>query len=224
MILNADEVRNLYGRTAGFYDRALLFYRLIGVDRQRRTAVQRLRLQPGNTVVNLGCGTGANFPFLEKAVGPSGRIIGVDLSAAMLERARLRLDKNDWTNVDLVEGDVRDYALLPETAGVVAAFALEMVPDYDAVIEKIANALPVEGRLALLGVKHPERWPGWLVDLGIFLNRPFGVDRDYAALRPWQAVRRHMTVVEFEELYAGAAYRCVGQPDLKSKPLMADSR
>ena len=224
MILNADEVRALYGRTASFYDRALSLYGLIGIDRQRRKIIERLRLAPGDTVVDLGCGTGANFPFLEKAVGPSGRIIGVDLSAAMLERARSRLQRNGWMNVDLVEADVRDYALPPGVAGVVAAFALEMVPEYDAVIERIANALPVEGRLALLGVKRPERWPEWLVDVVILLNRPFGVNRDYAALRPWQAVRRHMTMIEFEEICAGAVYRCVGQPDLRETTFMTDSQ
>ena len=224
MILNADEVRALYGRTANFYDRALSLYGLIGIDRQRRKIIERLRLAPGDTVVDLGCGTGANFSFLEKAVGPSGRIIGVDLSAAMLERARSRLRRNDWTNVDLVEADVREYALPAGVTGVVATFALEMVPDYDAVIERIAKALPVESRLALLGVKRPERWPQWLVDVGIVLNRPFGVNRDYAALRPWQAVRRHMTMIEFEELYAGAVYRCVGQPNLQETTIMTDSQ
>lgn len=218
MILGSNEVRALYGRTAGFYDRALLYYRLIGVDRQRRKAVERLRLQPGDTVVDLGCGTGANFLSLEKMIGSTGWIIGVDLSGAMLEKAEARIRRHGWSNVDLVEADIRDYVLPPESAGVVAAFALEMVDDYDAVIERIANSMAVDARLAILGLKLPERWPKWLVDFAIRINRPFGVTREYANLRPWQAVRRHMTTIEFTELYAGAAYRCVGQPNRRTTP------
>lgn len=74
--------------------------------------------------------------------------------------------------------------------GVLATFALETVPEYDRIIERATASLSPGGRLALLGLKHPARWPDWLVEMGIWLNRPFGVSRDYAALRPWESVRR----------------------------------
>jgi demethylmenaquinone methyltransferase/2-methoxy-6-polyprenyl-1,4-benzoquinol methylase len=46
-------------------------------DRLRRLTVQQLRLRGGATVLDVGCGTGASFPFLVAAVGPAGRIVGV---------------------------------------------------------------------------------------------------------------------------------------------------
>ncbi len=47
-------------------------------------AVDRLSLQPGDHVLEIGCGTGRNLPFLSAAVGPQGRVYGVDLSPGML--------------------------------------------------------------------------------------------------------------------------------------------
>lgn len=211
MILNRHEIRKLYGRTARLYDLALLGYRLTGIDRHRRETIAQLRLKPGDVVVDLGCGTGANFAALVKSVGPAGRIVGVDLSEAMLARARQRIDRNNWKNIELIEADLLDYAFPPQMSAAIAAFTLEMVPEYDAVISRIAASLPGNGRLGLLGLKHPESWPDWLITLGVWLNKPFGVSRDYENFRPWEAVRRHMRLIEFKELYYGAAYRCVGQ-------------
>jgi ubiquinone/menaquinone biosynthesis C-methylase UbiE len=54
----------------------------------RRRAAQRLGLNPGDRVLEIGCGTGRNLPYLREAVGPEGRIYGVDLSAGMLAKAR----------------------------------------------------------------------------------------------------------------------------------------
>lgn len=211
MILDNDQVKQLYGRTARFYDFALLGYRLLGVTKQRRKAIEQLQLKPGDTVVDLGCGTGANFGLLRQAVGSEGRVIGVDLSAAMLAKARRRADKAGWKNIELVEADLVEWKLPAETAGVLATFALEMVPDYEAVVRHLAEELKPGKRLALLGMKHPERWPEWIVELGIWLNKPFGVSREYESFHPWESVEQHMTTVLFDELYLGAAYRCVGE-------------
>ena len=87
MILDADQVRGLYRRIAPFYDLSLIPFRALGDRRNRLLAVRSLRLQAGDTVVDLGCGTGINIPLLLEAVGPSGRVIGVDLSEEMLSNA-----------------------------------------------------------------------------------------------------------------------------------------
>ncbi|MCI0519466.1 MAG: hypothetical protein L0Z70_04335, partial [Chloroflexi bacterium] len=72
-----------YSRRAPGYDRAVRFFELFSwmgfsIDRWRRQAVAALALQPGGRVVDIGCGTGLNFPLLVQAVGSEGEIIGVD--------------------------------------------------------------------------------------------------------------------------------------------------
>lgn len=210
VLLTSDEIRRLYRRLAPIYDLAVSPYRLLGLTRRREQAVEALRLAPGDTVLDLCCGTGLNFAPLQRAVGPSGRIIGVDLSEAMLRRARERTRRRGWENVDLVVADVASFAI-PCVDGVLATFALEMVPDYDDVIARVAEALPEGGRLALLGLEHPEGWPEWLIRLGVLLNRPFGVRRAYAELQPWTAARWHLKEILHEEFLAGAAYLSVAE-------------
>ena len=211
MILNNEQIKRLYGQTARFYDIALLGYRILGVTKHRRRAIEMLRLRPGDTVVDLGCGTGANLTLLIEAVGDSGRVIGVDLSGAMLAKAREKADRAGWANVELVEADLVQWTIPQGTVGVLATFALEMVPEYDPVIERLAGELLPGRRLSLLGLKHPEKWPEWAVKLGIWLNKPFGVSREYERFRPWQSVEKYMKTVEFEEIYLGAVYRCMGE-------------
>src|ERR1700685_3880348 len=65
---------------------------------QPRRVVQALGLRAGDTVIDMACGTGLNFPLLQKAVGPGGRIVGVDLTDAMLARAQDRIETNSWSN------------------------------------------------------------------------------------------------------------------------------
>ena len=58
--------------------------------RLRRTAAQALRLQKGESVIDIGTGTGLTLPYLAAGVGPTGRVVGLDRSASMLDGARDR--------------------------------------------------------------------------------------------------------------------------------------
>src|SRR5262249_57177664 len=80
----------------------------------RARAVRRLGLRAGDRVLEVGCGTGSNFPHLVRAVGRTGHVYGVDLSPGMLERARKRYVRNKWENVTLLLRDAVEYSL-PET-------------------------------------------------------------------------------------------------------------
>src|ERR1700692_1943677 len=79
-----------YRKKAKHYDVTSRLYPAPGYPQraQRLQAVRALGLRPGDTVVDMACGTGLNFRLLEMVVGPRGRIIGVDLTDAMLARAR----------------------------------------------------------------------------------------------------------------------------------------
>src|SRR6267378_7723747 len=79
----------------------------------RRRAAARLGLKPGDRVLEIGCGTGRNFPYLRAAVGAQGQIYGVDLSAGMLAKARALCEQQRWTNVELAQEDAAEY-IAPE--------------------------------------------------------------------------------------------------------------
>lgn len=74
----------------------------------RVAGIGLMDLEAGDVVLDLGCGTGLNFPLLRGAVGETGHIVGVDRSSDMLAVARARVRREGWSNVTLVEADAAD--------------------------------------------------------------------------------------------------------------------
>ena len=213
-VLGPESVRRLYDRLAPVYDQAATAYGLVGGGRYRRRAVEALRLAPGDTAVDLCCGTGANLPLLVEAVGPTGRVVGVDLSPGMLAQARQRVEAEGWENVELVEADVRAFAFPEPVHGVLSTFGIEMVPEHAAVIARAVDALASGGRIAVGGLRRPDGWPEWLIRAGEIVNRPFGASRAYEDIQPWRSVEAHAEEVRYEAYLLGAAYLATGQaPD-----------
>jgi ubiquinone/menaquinone biosynthesis C-methylase UbiE len=180
---------------------------------QRRRAVRALGLRPGATVLDLACGTGQNFPLIEQAIGPDGRIIGVDLTDAMLAQAQRRIEHDGWSNVSLVQGDAADYAFPAGLDAILSTYALSHVPECGAVIARAAAALAPGGRLVALDLKAPDNVPRFLAQLGLALGRPFGSIDEWLARRPWEELRAAMQDVPGElswsELSFGTAFLAV---------------
>jgi demethylmenaquinone methyltransferase/2-methoxy-6-polyprenyl-1,4-benzoquinol methylase len=213
MALSKQALVDLYRRRARRYDLSANLYYLLGFREQayRRKAVEALKLRPGHTVVEIGCGTGLNFGWLQQRVGPQGQVIGVDLTDRMLSQARRRAEERGWTNVELVQSDAANYPFPTGLNGVLSTFALTLVPEYDRVIAYGARALKPGGRFVVLDIKQPPCAPLWLVKLGVALTRPFGVSLDLAERHPWESVARYLNPVSFEEFYFGFAYISVGE-------------
>lgn len=151
-----------------------------------------------------------NFALLVDEIGPDGHLIGVDLSPEMLEFARQRIERSGWQNVELVQSDMAGYDFPEDVDGVLSTGAFGFVAESDRVIEKAAQALAPGGRLVILDVKRPERWPRWLFKLFFWVGRPFGVTLDYFDRYPWKAVEGRFHEVTFEEMYWGLVYLSSG--------------
>ena len=213
MALTKDQLIKLYRLRAKWYDFSANLYYLIGFreTRYRLEAVAALGLKPGDTVVEIGCGTGLNFNYLRAAVGEEGRIVGVDLTDAMLEQANQRIAREGWTNVTLVQCDAAAYKFPAKVRGVLSTFALTLVPEYERVIARVADALSTGGRLVVLDFRQPENWPVWLVRLGVFITQPFGVSLDLAVRKPWEVMKKHFPRVTMKYLFGGFVYIAIGE-------------
>jgi demethylmenaquinone methyltransferase/2-methoxy-6-polyprenyl-1,4-benzoquinol methylase len=195
MALTRKEIIELYRKRAKHYDVTANLYYLLGFREQayREKAIKTLELQAGDTVVEIGCGTGLNFPLLEKAVGSKGKIIGVDLTDAMLIQARTRVEENGWSNVELVQSDAALYQFPPEVDGVFSSFALTLSPEFDSVVRNGCKALRPGKRWVILDFKIPSGRLSKLASIGVLVTRPFGVTKDLAAVlhcvRSWNSKR-----------------------------------
>jgi demethylmenaquinone methyltransferase/2-methoxy-6-polyprenyl-1,4-benzoquinol methylase len=122
----------------------------------RRQAVSALGLKPGDTVVDVGCGTGLNFPLLYRAATSHGKIIGVDLSEAMTAQARQAVAANQWANVQLVCGDAAQFEFPSHVYAILSTYTLTLVPDCGLLVSNACEALVHGGRLAVLDLAWPQ--------------------------------------------------------------------
>jgi ubiquinone/menaquinone biosynthesis C-methylase UbiE len=181
---------------------------------QRLRAVQALDLHPGDSVIDIACGTGLNFPLIQDAIGPDGRIVGVDLTDAMLTQAQDRIDTNGWSNISLVEADAVDFDFPTEVDAILSTYALTQVPDCAQVIAHGAAALSAAGRWVVLDLKVPDYTPGWLAQLGTAPVRRFASIDEWIMRRPWETIRAAMheelADLSWTELFFGTAFLATG--------------
>ena len=210
-----------YRKKAKHYDVVARFSPVPGYPEraQRRKAVQALGLRRGDTVVEIACGTGRNFPLIEEMIGPDGRIVGVDLTDAMLAQARARIETNGWSNVTLVQADAADFDFPTEVDAILSTYALTQVPECAQVIAHGARALSVGGRWVVLDLKFPANAPRWLARVGIAMVRPFASIDQWIMRRPWDAIRAAMQEELadpcWDELFFGTAFLAAGSRGLR---------
>src|SRR3954467_11323138 len=132
-----------YRKKAKHYDITSQFYPVPGYPQRayRLRAVQALGLRPGDSVVEIACGTGLNFSLIEQEIGPDGRIFGVDLTSAMLAQAQHRIETNGWRNVSLVQADAAEFEFPTGVGAILATYPHALLPESGQVIAHGAEAL-----------------------------------------------------------------------------------
>jgi ubiquinone/menaquinone biosynthesis C-methylase UbiE len=217
-----ERLIEVYRHKAKHYDLTSRLYPAPGYPqrRQRLRAVRALGLRPGDFVIDMACGTGLNFPLIQEAIGPDGRIVGVDLTDAMLARAQERIATNGWRNVSLEQADAAEFEFPPGADAILSTYALTQVPDSSAVIAHGAGALTRGGRWVVLDLKVPAIAPRWLTQLGTAAVRPFAAIDEWMMRRPWETIRRAMqeqlTDVSWNDLYFGTAFLAAGSRGMET--------
>ena len=205
-----------YRKKAKHYDVTSRLYPVPGYPQhgQRMRAVQALGLRAGQTVVEIACGTGLNFPLVEHAIGPGGRIIGVDLTDAMLARAKDRVAANGWSNVSLVQADAAEFGFPAEVDAILSTYALTQVSGCAQVIAHGAAALAGGGRWVVLDLKIPDNTPRWLARLASAVVPTSASLDEWIGRRPWETIRAAMQEgladPSWTELCFGTAFLAAG--------------
>lgn len=196
-----------YDRIAGLiglFDRVFFF-----PSHLRRRAAQRLNAKPGDRVLEIGCGTGLNFPHLHEAVGAPGKIYGVDLSTGMLQRARARCMREGWTNIELTQCDAAEYIPPEPLDGILFGLSYNTMPHHLAVLQHAWKLLRPGGRIVILDGKLPHGFGGKLaLPFGLWLMKRTMLGNPF--IQPWKDLAALADDFAMEEYVFGSWYVCWG--------------
>lgn len=220
--MDPENVLDRYTRIAPRYDGLVSFWAKVAffpIERYRREAVQAMNVGEGDTVLETGCGTGLNFPYIQERIGPRGRLIALDYTPAMIGQAERKVGENSWRNVQFVQGDAAevDKLVTGPVDGAISTACLCIVPGWEQAIAGAAALLRPGGRLVVLDFvtmkpKGPLRLTSPLVD---WWTRHYGFADpavDFAEVRPWKTtMEKYLTNVSYREMYLGTMFLCYGE-------------
>ena len=192
-----------YRRRAGIYDLELAL-----LEPLRRRAIALLALRPGQVVLDVGCGTGLSLGLLNQAIGATGRIIGIEQSPEMIERARQRVVQRQLPGVTLLNSPVEIAAIPVQADAALFHFTHDILRQAAAIALVMAHLKP-GARVVASGLKWapPLLWPVNLLVLPAALH---SVTSTEGLASPWDRLSVHLDPFEVESVYFGGAYLASG--------------
>jgi demethylmenaquinone methyltransferase/2-methoxy-6-polyprenyl-1,4-benzoquinol methylase len=213
-------VRRRYDNIARFIP---LFDRVFFLPRDSRSnAVARLELNDGDSVLDIGCGTGRSLGHLREAVGPSGRVYGIDISRGMLRQARKLCAANRWSNVELIESDAAEFTAPTPLNGVLFSLSYNTMPHHRAVLRQAWDQLVPGGRLVIMDAKVPPGLSGKLVlpfSLWLMKHTMLG----NPLIHPWEELAVLTDAMDMTQRLFRSYYICCGVKPVGSSDSAANN-
>ena len=202
----APYARSLVRLTRPFPNFDLAFMRPL-----RQKAVRLLHLKHGDHVLDMGCGTGGSFPYLVDAVGPSGEVVGVEISPEVTINTSRRIERNNWRNVQVIEAAAQTVRL----AGTFDGLLMFAAPDVYASQEAVENIFPrlkENARVVVFGMKLSGDRLGRILNplLRMVVSKlsfPTTPSPDH---EPWRLVAERLEGLEIEEYFLGLMFLASG--------------
>lgn len=151
MTLQPERVREMFDRISPSYDRMNLLMSMGCDGRWRRLGVRASGAQPGDAALDVCCGTGDFAVELRRAVGPSGRVVGLDFSPQMLEMARRKSSAVEWLQGDALALPFGDG----EFAAACVGFGVRNLSDHGRGFAEMARVVRPGGRVVCLEMSTP---------------------------------------------------------------------
>ena len=188
-----------YRRRARFYDLELAL-----IEPVRRRAVQRLGLKGGETVLDVGCGTGLSFELIEQGFRREGKIVGIEQSADMLAQARARAESLGVENITLINSPVEDAEIPVLADAALFHFTHDILRTRAAVANVIAHLKP-GARIVASGLKWARPWmlPTNLMVLQAALVSVTSLE---GLAQPWSNLARWARIDKVEMMLARGVY------------------
>lgn len=166
--LSKNEVVKVYSQTAFIYD----IWGTLAETKARKRAIALANIQNGESVLEVAVGTGLTFREILKA-NPGGSNFGVDLTPAMVEKAKLRAAKLEVDNYDISVGDTYDLRFPDDQFDVlINNYMFDLLPeeDFTLVLNEFKRVLKPKGRIVLVNMTKGERFYQYFWELVYRIN------------------------------------------------------
>jgi ubiquinone/menaquinone biosynthesis C-methylase UbiE len=200
---NRSTALRQYRSRARIYDLELALFEPV-----RQRAIELLHLKKGDSVLDVGCGTGLSLTALEGLVGAEGSIIGIEQSPEMLERARARATENNWTNIAFISASVEEAAISREADAALFHFTHDIMRTPAAVANVVGHLKP-GARVVAAGLKWA---PIRTMPLNLFVwNAAMRSTSTLEGLaRPWSNLEPLVADIQVEQMLGGTVYVASG--------------
>ncbi|MCI0330624.1 MAG: methyltransferase domain-containing protein [candidate division Zixibacteria bacterium] len=210
--LDNRELTPLYFRYVVHLIRPFPNFDFFFIKSLRQKAVKMLQLKAGDRVLDTGCGPGGCFPYLVDAVGPSGLVVGIDISPEVTINARRRIEKNGWSNVQVIAADARTVKLQGEFDALLMFAAADVYASQQA-LDNLFPYLKRDARVCAFGVKLSRRRSGKLFNSffrTMVSKLSFPSTSDFLNYEPWNLFEKRVGKLTVEEYFLGSFFLAWG--------------
>ena len=173
MSLDSKKIKGIYtGKVAKYYDLPISHI----FSKYKKQAFIDSSLKKGDSVLVFCCGTGLDFPDIIKKIGKEGKITGIDFSAEMLQKARKKIEKKNWENIELIQADVNEFK---DNSGFqydsgVCTLGLSIIPEYLIAYHNLLSNVKENGEIIIGDMQLASNWYARFNPFTIFLAKRFG--------------------------------------------------
>jgi arsenite methyltransferase len=182
----------------------------------RKRTIALLQLQPGDTVLDVGAGTGLSYGLLREAVGSTGRVLAFEQSPAMFAQAQARVQREGWANVWHTCTSAETVRLPQQVDAILFNYTHDILRTPEALANIMHYAKP-GARIAIAGVKFFPWWTGPLNLLAWAKNHPYNV-KAADLWAPWDIVQTYCDKLERQSTQWGMGYIAQGRLKTNLKP------
>ena len=201
--IDSQLAKERYRRLSARYD-----YATRRIEPVRKQAIDALRLEPGQRVLDVACGTGKSFQMLREAVGPEGVVVGVEQSPEMLQQASERVREGGWDNVQLIESTIESADMQGPFDAVLFVYTQDVLQS-DAALARIFEATRPGARVVSTGLKL---FPWYLGIANVWL---LAISYPYFTTfkglsKPWAPLERYVLLQGRQSTFLGSGYIAEG--------------